>query len=49
LGAGIFAALVTQWGALRVALTALAVAWVVHVSHAVDSDLGRRDSDLAGP
>jgi hypothetical protein len=49
LGAGMLVALVTHWGALRVALTALAVASVVHVvSHAVDSDLGGRDSDLPG-
>jgi hypothetical protein len=44
-----FVALVTHWGALRVALIALAVASTVHVvSHTGDSDLGGRDSDLAG-
>ena len=49
LGAVLLFALVTRWDALRVALAGLAVASVMHlVSHAVDADLGGRDSDLLG-
>jgi hypothetical protein len=49
LGAVMLFALVTRWDALRVALAGLAVASVVHViSHAVDADLGGRDTDLPG-
>jgi hypothetical protein len=49
LGAVMLFALETRWDALRVALAGLAVASVVHViSHAVDSDLGGRDTDLPG-
>jgi hypothetical protein len=49
LGAATLFALVTRWNALRVALAGLAAASVVHViSHAVDADLGGRDSDLPG-
>jgi peptidoglycan/LPS O-acetylase OafA/YrhL len=47
LGAMLLLALVTRWEALRVALAGLAVASVMHVvSHAVDSHLGGRDTDL---
>ena len=49
LGAVLLFALVTRWDALQVALAGLAVASVMHlVSHAVDHDLGGRDSDLLG-
>ena len=49
LGAVLLFALVTRWDALQVALAGLAVASVMHlVSHAVDADLGGRDSDLLG-
>jgi hypothetical protein len=49
LGAVMLLALITQWDALRVALAGFAVASVVHVfSHALDSDLGGRDTDLPG-
>jgi hypothetical protein len=49
LGAVVLFALVTHWNALRVALAGLAVGSAVHVvSHAVDSELGGRDSDLPG-
>jgi hypothetical protein len=49
LGGVLLFALVTKWDALRVALAGLAVAPVAHVvSHALDADLGGRDSDLLG-
>ena len=45
LGAVLLFALVTRWDALQVALAGLAVASVMHlISHAVDADLGGRDS-----
>ena len=49
LGGVLLLALVTCWDALQVALAGLALASVMHlVSHAVDADLGGRDSDLVG-
>jgi hypothetical protein len=47
LGAVVLFALVTHWNALRVALAGAAVASAIHVvSHAIDSELGGRDTDL---
>ena len=49
LGAVLLFALLTSWDGLRVALAGIAVASVVHViAHAMDSDLGGRDSDVPG-
>jgi hypothetical protein len=49
LGAVLLFALVTNWDALRVGLSGLAVGSVVHVvSHIVDSDQGGRDTDVPG-
>ena len=49
LAAVLLFALVMRWDALQVALVGLAVASVMHlISHAVDADLGGRDSDLLG-
>jgi hypothetical protein len=49
LGAVLLFALVTNWDGLRVALAGVAVGSIVHViAHAVDSDLGGRDTDVPG-
>ena len=49
LGAVIALALLTDWDALRVALVGVGIGAVVHViSHAVDSDLGGKDTDIPG-
>jgi hypothetical protein len=49
LGAVLALALLTRWSALRVALAGVGVGSVFHViSHAVDSDLGGRSTDVPG-
>ena len=48
-GAVLALALVTRWDALRVALVGAGVGAVFHVvSHAIDSDLGGKSTDIPG-
>ena len=48
-GAVLVIALVTNWDALRVALAGAGVGAVFHViSHAIDSDLGGKSTDVPG-